>query len=209
MAKPPNPITQLTLHCQRLKQMNNASLRTHSQSLNNDYQKRFAPIGKRHFQMMLAAMLVTLLYATYITQFNTPTKEESATYLKTTNLVFKDDQNGDILIEVLPNETATTVTGTSKVLRFSGEQGFLRGTLRALARERRLRNLSPAAPFVLALDQEGRLSITDSLTHKGIDLEAFGPDNSAVFEQLLINATNSTSSSELSKKQTEFSKEMK
>jgi CheY-like chemotaxis protein len=86
----------------------------------------------------------------------------------TQQLVFKDDANGDILIEILQASRQASQQGES-VLRFSGEQGFLRGTLRALARERKSRHLSPEAPFELALHQDGRLSITD--TGCGMDVD--------------------------------------
>jgi putative photosynthetic complex assembly protein len=201
--------TAWTRLCQPHKTMNHAFLRPQNHSLQNNYQKRFAPIGKHHFQMMLIAMIAALLYVTYVTQFSTPTQEQAVAVVKATNLVFKDDANGDILIEVLPTDSTNSAAKAVKVLRFSGEQGFLRGTLRALARDRRIRGLSPAAPFVLALDQSGRLSITDSLTNKGIDLIAFGSDNLAVFEQILINATEGNDATALTPNQTDFSKEMK
>ena len=189
--------------------MNQASLQPQNQSLHNEYHKRFAPIAKHHFQMMLVAMIATLLYVTYVTQFSAPTTEHAAPLVKSTNLIFKDDSNGDILVEVLGSETEKSSVSSVKVLRFSGEQGFLRGTLRALARDRRVRNLSPEAPFVLALDQDGRLAITDTLTNKGIDLVAFGTDNLAVFEQLLMSATIDASASTVKPTQTELPKEMK
>lgn len=66
-----------------------------------------------------------------------------------------------------------------------GEQGFLRGVLRGLARERRAQQLGAATPYVLSLHADGRLLITDPQTGQRIDLASFGPDNAAVFARWL------------------------
>ncbi len=69
--------------------------------------------------------------------------------------------------------------------RVQGEAGFLRGALRALARERRLRDLGAQAPFELIGRADGRLTLRDPATGERIDLESFGPTNAAVFARLL------------------------
>lgn len=66
-----------------------------------------------------------------------------------------------------------------------GEQGFLRGVLRGLARERRQHEIGRDAPYRLSLHDDGRLLITDPATGARIDLASFGPDNAAVFMQWL------------------------
>ena len=66
-----------------------------------------------------------------------------------------------------------------------GEQGFLRGTLRGLARERRRRQLGSDAPLELQRRADGRLALLDPATAERIDLDAFGPDNVAVFARWL------------------------
>ena len=151
-------------------------------------QRAFSPITRRHFQAMLIVMVLTLGYATYQTQFGSPNVDVNSLTIQKTTLKISDASNGDILITVLDDEQTSIQEKTHKVIRFSGEQGFLRGTLRALARERRMRNLTAEAPFELALFQDGRLSITDTLTNKGIDIEAFGPDNVAVFMKVLTES---------------------
>jgi putative photosynthetic complex assembly protein len=67
----------------------------------------------------------------------------------------------------------------------TGQAGFLRGTLRALARERRLDRLGADAPFRLSAWPDGRLTLDDTATGQRIELEAFGSDNAAVFARLL------------------------
>ena len=66
-----------------------------------------------------------------------------------------------------------------------GEQGFLRGALRALARERRMREVGALPPFELAARADGRLTLADTATGARIDLESFGPDQCRVFARLL------------------------
>lgn len=67
----------------------------------------------------------------------------------------------------------------------TGENGFLRGTLRGLARARRMEGASPAAPFRLTAWSSGRLTLDDPSTGRRVELDAFGPVNTAVFARLL------------------------
>ena len=71
------------------------------------------------------------------------------------------------------------------VSTFQGEQGFLRGALRALSRERRARGLGAEYPFELIARPDGRLTLIDPVTQQRIDLESFGPTNAGTFAQLL------------------------
>jgi putative photosynthetic complex assembly protein len=88
-------------------------------------------------------------------------------------LVFVDTPGGSVLVKD---------SSSGKTLgQFDGEQGFLRGTLRALARERKRRGIGPEAPFSLLGRADGRLTLLDASTAQRIDLESFGPTNSAIF----------------------------
>jgi len=69
--------------------------------------------------------------------------------------------------------------------QYAGSGGFLRGALRALVRHRRLAGLGAEAPFLLVAHADGRLTLEDPATRHRVDLESFGPTNSAVFAQLL------------------------
>lgn len=66
-----------------------------------------------------------------------------------------------------------------------GTNGFARGALRGLARERRRSDIGAEPPFVLTRWSDGRLSLEDPTTKRLINLEAFGTTNSAVFARLL------------------------
>jgi len=68
---------------------------------------------------------------------------------------------------------------------FQGEQGFLRGTLRALVRDRRLQGFGADQPFELIAHDAGRLSLRDPATGSTIALESFGSNNIGVFARLM------------------------
>lgn len=81
---------------------------------------------------------------------------------------------------------AVTVTEAGKqVAVFEGEQGFIRGILRSMARQRRGEGLTSAEPFRLTAWADGRMTLDDPATGERIELEAFGPTNAAVFASLL------------------------
>ena len=82
--------------------------------------------------------------------------------------------SGERIIEVLP----------------PGTNGFARGVLRGLARERRQHHLDSGPPFRLVRWADGRLSLEDPATGRHVNLEAFGPTNARVFADLLVTAQN-------------------
>jgi len=92
-------------------------------------------------------------------------------------LRFEDRPDGSIAI--------TDARSGALVSSVQGEQGFVRGALRALARERKARGLGAEQPFQLMQRTDGGLTLYDPATSKRIDLEAFGPSNAENFARLL------------------------
>ena len=70
----------------------------------------------------------------------------------------------------------------------TGESGFVRGTLRGLARERKRQGIGAEQPFHLIARADGRLTLTDPATGRRVDLESFGPTNAAAFAHMLSAA---------------------
>jgi putative photosynthetic complex assembly protein len=66
-----------------------------------------------------------------------------------------------------------------------GTNGFVRGVMRGLARQRRREDFGKAPPFLLTRWSDDRLSIEDVATHVRVELESFGPTNEAAFARLL------------------------
>jgi putative photosynthetic complex assembly protein len=93
------------------------------------------------------------------------------------SLRFED--SADRGVRVLDGKTGESVA----VLH--GEQGFVRGALRALTRERHSRGIGSQRPFDLIARADGRLTLFDPATGQRIDLESFGPTNAANFSRLL------------------------
>ena len=68
-----------------------------------------------------------------------------------------------------------------------GTNGFIRGALRGLARERKRQGLGPDLPFRLSRTVDDRLLLEDPATGRVVDLGAFGPTNAAAFARLLAS----------------------
>jgi putative photosynthetic complex assembly protein len=94
------------------------------------------------------------------------------------DLRFEDRADGAILVYDARGEALVAVVEP-------GEGGFVRGVLRALARERRGYDAGPEEPFRLARREDGRLTLEDPETGSLVDLRAFGPTNAASFARLL------------------------
>jgi putative photosynthetic complex assembly protein len=104
-------------------------------------------------------------------------REPDAPATQTRALHFEDRADGSI---------AVIDAGTRQVVsRIAGEGGFVRGALRALARERKLRGLDATEPFLLIGRADGRLTLQDRATGQRIDLESFGPLHAGAFARLL------------------------
>ncbi|MEI6642130.1 MAG: photosynthetic complex assembly protein PuhC [Novosphingobium sp.] len=66
--------------------------------------------------------------------------------------------------------------------------GFVRGVMRGMARERHMRGVGMAPPFTLTLWRNGTLSLEDKATGRSIELGSFGPDNREAFSVMLKGA---------------------
>ena len=91
-------------------------------------------------------------------------------------LRFEDRPNGDVA--VMEGQSTLEIT------RYVGEQGFVRGILRTLSRERMRRGIGSGPTFELIGHTDGRLTLLDPATGQRINLESFGPTNMASFAQL-------------------------
>ena len=68
-----------------------------------------------------------------------------------------------------------------------GSNGFLRGTMRGLARERMRQGVSRELPFRMVGHSDGKLTLEDPGTGRRVDLGSFGPTNAAVFAQIMAS----------------------
>lgn len=100
------------------------------------------------------------------------------------SLHFADQRDGSIAV-------TDAATGRSVAVVPPGSNGFLRGTLRGLARERKRQDIGPEPAFKLIRWADGRLTLEDPTTRRVVDLAAFGPTNSGVFADLLTGSFSS------------------
>jgi putative photosynthetic complex assembly protein len=107
-----------------------------------------------------------------------PSQAEDAPTVAERTLRFADRTDGSIAIH---DARSGALVGTIE----PGTQGFVRGTLRGLARERKRRGLGDEAPFELLARADGRLTLVDPATGRRVDLESFGPTNAAAFATMI------------------------
>jgi putative photosynthetic complex assembly protein len=103
------------------------------------------------------------------------------TPVESRDLRFADRSDGAVVI-------SEADTGRVVNVASPGTNGFLRSTMRGLARDRKRRDFGADAPFRLTRWADGRLSLQDEATGRSIDLGAFGATNAAVFAHLMTGS---------------------
>ena len=137
-----------------------------------------SPIGK----MLIADVIIIVLLLVFINSRDLSTvREPDASPVKVLQLRFEDRPDGSIA--VIDYKTGKQIDAVQ------GEAGFVRGTLRGLAQERKRRGLDSGPPFELIYREDGRLTLSDTATGRLVDLESFGPTNAGTFFKLL-NGSN-------------------
>ncbi len=94
------------------------------------------------------------------------------------DLRFEDRPDGSVA--VTDARTGALVAQLAK-----GEDNFVRGTLRSLARARRVHGVHEDPPVRLSALADGRLTLSDPATGTEIGLEAFGVTNAGAFARFL------------------------
>lgn len=93
----------------------------------------------------------------------------------------------DIRFEDRPDGSLAVLAerGVELQLLAPGTNGFIRGVLRGMFRERKLESMGQDATFLLAREADGRLSLEDRQSGRKIDLSSFGPTNEEAFAAVL------------------------
>ena len=137
-----------------------------------------SPIAK----MLIADVVIIVLLLVFINSRDLSTvREPDASPVKVLQLRFEDRPDGSIA--VIDYKTGKQIDAVQ------GSAGFVRGTLRGLAQERKRRGLDSGPPFELIYRADGRLTLSDTATGRLVDLESFGPNNAGTFFRL-FNASN-------------------
>ncbi len=98
------------------------------------------------------------------------------------SLSFVDQNDGSVSV-------IDAATGQEVGTLLSGGDGFARGVLRGLVRERRLSSIGSEQPFQLFRTVQNDVTLFDPATGRLVALRAFGPTNDAVFRRFLKSAS--------------------
>jgi putative photosynthetic complex assembly protein len=124
-----------------------------------------------------ALLLIALVGVASVRLSGMPIRAPDAEAVASRSLRFEDRPDGSVAV--------LDASSGQQIEAIRGEAGFLRGALRAMARERRKQGLGSAPPFELIARADGRLTLADPATGERIDLESFGPTNAGTFARLL------------------------
>ncbi len=94
-------------------------------------------------------------------------------------LLFRDLANGGVAVF-----DATDASAPIDIVA-PETNGFLRATMRGLARQRMRQDADKEIPFRLTEWADGRLTLEDPTTGRSVEMEAFGITNEQVFADLL------------------------
>jgi putative photosynthetic complex assembly protein len=105
-------------------------------------------------------------------------RETATTVQMQRDLRFADAPDGGIIV-------TDASTNQQSALLPPGTNGFLRGALRALTRERQLAGIGRDVPFRLVRYTDGRLVMQDPTTKQHITITSFGHTQVESFDALL------------------------
>jgi putative photosynthetic complex assembly protein len=131
---------------------------------------------------MAGLVLLSLLLAgsARLTGVGTTENPESEPVIETA-LTFEDRSDGAVVVH-------RHDTGEVVEVYEPGTNGFVRGVLRGMARERRMHEVDAGPPFLVTRWADGRHTLSDPSTGRTIELDPFGPSNVGVFARLLVAA---------------------
>ena len=104
----------------------------------------------------------------------------AATAVQTLSLQFEDRDDGSVAVHDAADGAVIYIVNP-------GAGGFIRATMRGMARERRRMSIGEEPPFLLTRWSDGTISLADKTTERVINLDAFGPTNSAAFARLFAS----------------------
>ena len=107
-----------------------------------------------------------------------PDRPPPSTAVEVRDLRFVDRPDGAVLVY-------DAADGRLTIRVQPGTNGFVRGVLRGLVRDRRAYHIGSGPPFRLTRWADGRLSLDDPSTGHHVDLEVFGPTNAGAFAEIL------------------------
>jgi putative photosynthetic complex assembly protein len=142
-----------------------------------DEKPKACPVGALWAAALVVVVTIALAASARWGGFGKTTMAES-TATRSIELRFQDRSDGGISVLNASSNQVIEVLAP-------GSNGFIRTVMRGLARDRRMHNEGPDAPFRLTQWANGALSVDDLATGRRIELKAFGLPNAAVFARLM------------------------
>ena len=139
---------------------------------------RTALIAMGMVAVMSMALAAAGRYADFGRTEAVPETAATALVLETRTVQFRDRAEGGV--SVIDVESGRQIGEL-----VPGEDGFVRGVMRGLARGRRVASAPMDPPFEVTRWSDGRVTLLDLATGAQIDLNAFGPTNLAAFARFL------------------------
>lgn len=141
--------------------------------------KNIPAFPKAPLYAVFAIIVFTLVSVTIVQLTGTGgTPRSTATAAKVRDLRFVDRNDGSVaIIDMASNAEVGELA--------KDEEGFVRGILRSMARERRANGVGNEPPLRLTRRTDGTVFLLDPSTGRDIELDAFGHTNEASFERLL------------------------
>ena len=122
-------------------------------------------------------VIASIVAVAFVRWSGMPISTPDAAVAQARSLHFVDREDGSVaVVDASDGRLVETLVG---------QNGFVRGTLRGLVRERKRENIGAEQPFTLVAHVDGRLTLLDPATGRRVDLESFGPTNEREFVRML------------------------
>lgn len=128
----------------------------------------------------LVAMVFVLAISARVFGFGAFQQAPAVAVLDERLLRFTDAADGGIIV-------IDAATDSVAALLEPGTNGFLRGALRSLTRDRNLAGIGTEPPFRLVRYADGRLVLYDTGTNRSVTITSFGPTQVEAFDRLLAH----------------------
>lgn len=135
------------------------------------------PRGPLFGAFALVIMTIVLAATAHLTGIGTSSVDD-ANAIESHDLRFADRDDGAVVVLSAQDNKVVEVLPP-------GTNGFVRGVMRGLARERKLEGIGTEPPFRLTRWDDGRLSLEDRATGRRVELVSFGQTQFDTFAQML------------------------
>jgi putative photosynthetic complex assembly protein len=144
-----------------------------------------APFPRAILVLAGTAVALSILTATVGRLTGAANSSPTAAVVASRDLMFRDLPDGAVAVF-----DAAHLSSPIKVIA-PETNGFLRATMRGLARQRLRQDGDRQVPFRLTEWADGRLTLEDPTTGRRVEMEAFGITNEQVFVNLLTATVTS------------------